>query len=66
MKHEIPESGNLKVGSSVRVKPRVGARFKGTITRILADDAGDVVEVEVMQTGNYPKFRTVLPASVKA
>jgi len=70
VKHEIAESGVLKVGTDVKCKPRVGPKFKGQVTRILADDEGNVVEVEVLQisgTGTRQtkrQIRTMLPEAV--
>lgn len=72
MKHEIAESGDLKVGADVKCKPRSGPKFKGQVTRILADDEGNVVEVEVLQIAGSGtrqtkrQIRTMLPEAVSA
>ena len=68
--HEIPEYVKFKVGDNVKVKPRVGKRFKGKVLRILANDQDEVEVVEILEiAGSGTKqtkrqIRTVVPDCV--
>ena len=68
--HEVPQYVKFKVGDAVKVKPRVGSRFKGLVLRILADDDDVVREVEILEVrGSGTKetrrqIRTVVPDCV--
>lgn len=52
----------VTVGQPVTVKPRVGAKFAATVTKIIARD-GVPVEVEVVNQNRL--VRTVLPQYVE-
>jgi hypothetical protein len=60
-----PNRNWIRVGDRVRCSPTVGGKFKATVRRILVDDDGIVVEVDVYGgKANHEKLRTFPPEKI--
>jgi len=61
-----PGRNYIRVGDTVRVRPRVGRPFAGRVTEIHADDTGSITEVCVIggPKGRPVASRTVVPSCI--
>lgn len=59
-----PDRNFIRLGDTVKCKPLSGRSFRAKVLRIMADDEGTVIEIEVVRMGDRVQFRTFRPERI--